>query len=228
MEVTGATQPNVQGPATTSNDTRLATESITSDFETFLQLLTAQMKNQDPTKPIDSTEFVGQLASFSAVEQQIATNTKLDELIGSLSLGGANGLAQWLGADIRAARVAEFSGDPIDLQYQMPQDATAAMISVTDENGNQVDSFAVPAGSSRATWDGLTAEGNPAELGNYRFTLQSAENGTPLDPVSIAVYANVVEARLEAGQTLLTLADGTTLNAGDVTDMRVHSTAETA
>ena len=51
-----------------------------ADFETFLSLLTTQLRNQDPLKPLDSTEFVAQLASFSAVEQQINTNAKLDAI----------------------------------------------------------------------------------------------------------------------------------------------------
>ena len=51
------------------------------DYQSFLKLLVAQMKNQDPTKPMDSTEYVAQLATFSNVEQAINANKKLDELI---------------------------------------------------------------------------------------------------------------------------------------------------
>lgn len=51
------------------------------DYNTFLTLLVAQMKNQDPTKPMDSTEYIAQLATFSNVEQSISTNKKIDELI---------------------------------------------------------------------------------------------------------------------------------------------------
>lgn len=51
------------------------------DYNAFLKLLVAQMKNQDPTKPMDSTEYIAQLASFSNVEQSIKLNAKLDNLI---------------------------------------------------------------------------------------------------------------------------------------------------
>ncbi|MGB8819293.1 MAG: flagellar hook assembly protein FlgD [Rhizobiaceae bacterium] len=51
------------------------------DYDTFLKLLVAQMKNQDPTKPMDSTEYIAQLATFSNVEQLITSNKKLDSLI---------------------------------------------------------------------------------------------------------------------------------------------------
>ncbi|MBI0002947.1 flagellar hook assembly protein FlgD [Bartonella sp. M0177] len=76
------------GSTTSSGDTTGSTSTTgktsTADYNTFIKLLIAQMKNQDPTKPMDSTEFVSQLASFSAVEQQTQTNTKLDTMAQSL------------------------------------------------------------------------------------------------------------------------------------------------
>jgi flagellar basal-body rod modification protein FlgD len=61
------------------------------DYDAFLQLLIAQMKNQDPTKPTDPSQFVAQLASFSSVEQAIKTNNKLDTLMTSMALSQAEG-----------------------------------------------------------------------------------------------------------------------------------------
>jgi len=69
-----------------------STGASTLDYNSFLTLLTAQMKYQDPTKPMDSTEFVAQLASFSNVEQGVKMNTKLDSLITSMALNQADGL----------------------------------------------------------------------------------------------------------------------------------------
>jgi flagellar basal-body rod modification protein FlgD len=51
------------------------------DYQTFLKLLVTEMKNQDPTKPMESTEYVAQLANFSNVEQNVRTNTKLDQIM---------------------------------------------------------------------------------------------------------------------------------------------------
>lgn len=63
----------------------------TVDYQSFLRLLVAQMKNQDPTNPTDSSEYLSQLASFSNVEQAIQMNTKLDSLMASTNLNiGAN------------------------------------------------------------------------------------------------------------------------------------------
>jgi flagellar basal-body rod modification protein FlgD len=67
-----------------------AASASAMDYNAFLRLLIAQLKNQDPTKPMDSTEFVAQLATFSQVEQSIAANTKLDSLLTSSALSLAD------------------------------------------------------------------------------------------------------------------------------------------
>lgn len=75
-----------------TNGTSSTPQSSGLNYDSFLQLLTAQMKFQDPTKPMDATQFVAQLASFSNVEQVIKTNAKLDSLLVSQSLGQVDGL----------------------------------------------------------------------------------------------------------------------------------------
>ncbi|MFU0505461.1 flagellar hook assembly protein FlgD [Pseudaminobacter sp. NGMCC 1.201702] len=62
------------------------------DYQSFLRLLVAEMKNQDPTNPMDSTQYVAQLASFSQVEQSVQINTKLDQLLQASSLSQAGAL----------------------------------------------------------------------------------------------------------------------------------------
>jgi flagellar basal-body rod modification protein FlgD len=66
--------------------------SSTLDYDAFLQLLIAEMKNQDPTNPSDPAQWMGQIASFSSVEQAIQTNSKLDSLMTSMALTQVDGL----------------------------------------------------------------------------------------------------------------------------------------
>lgn len=73
--------------AATATTTKGAT---TVDYESFLRLLVTQMKNQDPTAPMDSTDYVAQLATFSQVEQTVQTNSKLDSLLQMSLLGQAS------------------------------------------------------------------------------------------------------------------------------------------
>lgn len=69
-----------------------AAGKATLDYDTFLKLLVAEMKNQDPTEPMDSTEYISQLASFSNVEQTIQTNARLEDLLKSSSIAQAGSL----------------------------------------------------------------------------------------------------------------------------------------
>ena len=70
----------------TANTTAASQAAQTLDYTAFLRLLIAQLKNQDPTKPMDSAQYMGQLASFSAVEQSMKTNVKLDALMAANTL----------------------------------------------------------------------------------------------------------------------------------------------
>ena len=77
---------------TGANSTTTSTSKTAVDYQSFLKLLIAQMKNQDPTKPMDSTQYVAQLATFSQVEQSVQTNTKLDQIMQSSALSQADAL----------------------------------------------------------------------------------------------------------------------------------------
>jgi flagellar basal-body rod modification protein FlgD len=90
MDITPTSGVTTQ-PTTSTGTTTDAAGPDSLDYDSFLQLLIAQMKNQDPTKPTDPSQFVAQLASFSSVEQAIKTNNKLDTMMTSLALTQAEG-----------------------------------------------------------------------------------------------------------------------------------------
>ncbi len=89
MNVTPTSGVGTQSSTGTTTGTTGGADSL--DYDSFLQLLIAQMKNQDPTNPTDPSQFVAQLASFSSVEQAIKTNNKLDNMMTSLALSQAEG-----------------------------------------------------------------------------------------------------------------------------------------
>ncbi len=84
MNVTSVASPLASRQAATSQSTATAT------YDNFLKLLMAQMKNQDPTEPMKSTEYMAQLATFSQVEQTVQSNAKLDALLASAALNQAD------------------------------------------------------------------------------------------------------------------------------------------
>ena len=89
MNVPSATETTSK---TTSTSSTTTTSSNGVDYNTFLQLLIAEMKNQDPTNPMDTSQYMSQFAQLSSVEQAMQTNTKLDSLLSSQSLSQADGL----------------------------------------------------------------------------------------------------------------------------------------
>lgn len=80
------------GATGATNNTQAAQKGTTVDYQSFLKLLVAQMKNQDPTAPMDSTDYVAQLATFSQVEQTVQTNSKLDQILQAQALSQASSL----------------------------------------------------------------------------------------------------------------------------------------
>jgi flagellar basal-body rod modification protein FlgD len=93
------------------------------DYQSFLKLLVTQMKNQDPTKPMDSTEYVAQLATFSNVEQAINANKKLDQLIQDSKISQGVGL---IGREVTSL---DGLGAGIVEKVRFTQDGTMATLS---------------------------------------------------------------------------------------------------
>jgi flagellar basal-body rod modification protein FlgD len=93
MNVTSATStPSTQSTATGAASATSASAPSGVDYNTFLQLLITEMKNQDPTNPTDPSQYMSQFAQFSTVEQAVQTNSKLDALLSSSALSQADGL----------------------------------------------------------------------------------------------------------------------------------------
>lgn len=88
MEVNGTNSVT----AAASSPSSSTPSPTTVDYDAFLKLLVTQMRNQDPTNPTDSAEYLSQLASFSSVEQQLQSNAKLDSLLSTMAFGQGAGL----------------------------------------------------------------------------------------------------------------------------------------
>jgi flagellar basal-body rod modification protein FlgD len=91
MNVISATDSTSKSSSSTGSTTS-STSSTGVDYNTFLQLLIAEMKNQDPTNPMDTSQYMSQFAQLSSVEQAMQTNNKLDSLLSSQSLSQADAL----------------------------------------------------------------------------------------------------------------------------------------
>lgn len=207
-------EPSAAEPA---QDSSAAAEAA-GDFETFLKLLTTQMRNQDPLKPVESTEFVAQLASFSAVEQQIRSNDRLDAILAALGGDGA-GLAEWIGKEVQAAAAVSFDGEPISIEVDPAPEAERAVLVVETVDGTEVARLAVDPAADSLTWSGETGAGE-APAGSYRFSVEYLGEDSLIESVPGRVYAEVTELRLGGDEPMLVLSGGEQVSAEDVTAIR--------
>lgn len=207
-------------PAASAREAAPAALSPGSDFQTFLTLLTAQMRNQDPLKPVESTEFIAQLASFSAVEQQVRTNDRLDHIIASLAGGSSAGLAEWIGREVRVPAAASFEGVPVEVEFDPHPQAETATLVVLNAFDQVVTRRAIEADAKQVTWDGRTDTGEMAPNGTYRFTIESKADGQLVATQSGRVFVPVEELRIVEGLPRLVLASGETVTLDAVTAIR--------
>ncbi|MBI1339067.1 flagellar hook capping protein [bacterium] len=201
--------PPSQAGAANSAATSRAT--LGQNFDTFLALLTAQVQNQDPLSPLDSTQFTDQLVQFSGVEQQIKSNESLATLINVTRSNSGASLSGYLGQRAEIARSeAGFSGEPITWRYTLPRSAAGSIVTVTNLDGRVVYSTEgeTSAGSHDFTWNGETLRGGTADPGAYviRVVAQDAD-GTAIQ-ASHALMATVTGVDLGFDEPALTTSAG--------------------
>ena len=194
--------------------------TLTSDFDTFLKMLTVQMQNQDPLDPIDSADYAVQLATFSGVEQQVMSNELLSSISGQLMLSGLSDMAGWVGQEVRAPMPGWFDGAPITISPNPLAIADEVELVVKDAQGNEIDRQLIPVSSEPIEWAGVGADGSPLPPGFYSFEVVSKSGGEVLSTDQAEIYAEVTEVRAVDGQTVLVTEGGGTIAADSVTALR--------
>lgn len=218
------TIPTVQAspPAFTSQNAAPAQSSgvISADFQTFLQMLTTQMMNQDPLNPIDSSDYAAQLAAFSTVEQQVMTNGLLENMASLLGLSGLGEASTWVGREVRSEAPAFFDGEPIELVVRPMPQADQSVLKVYDDFGSLVDSMTVSGDENVITWAGVGESGYPLPSGEYSFVVENLVDGQSIGTTSVLSYNEVIEAQLENGRVQLILEGGRVISADSATGIR--------
>ncbi|WP_298563345.1 flagellar hook capping FlgD N-terminal domain-containing protein [uncultured Aliiroseovarius sp.] len=193
---------------------------VSSDFETFLVMLTAQMENQDPLNPIESSDYAVQLATFSGVEQQVRTNDLLKSMGTQLGLMGMSDIADWVGKEARVAAPVLFDGDPITLSPNPVAAADEVILVVKNAEGIIVDSEPLPVSTDPVEWDGRDQYGTALPHGVYSFELTSRSNGRHLSTDPMESYGRIVETQNNGGQLWLVLESGERVTADAVSALR--------
>jgi flagellar basal-body rod modification protein FlgD len=187
-----------------------ALASLSGDYTNFLTLLTAQLKNQDPLSPMDATQFTQQLVQFSAVEQQINGNKKLDQLIGLQSTANAYGAVGFVGTTIAADSAdVPLQGGKSKFDYTIEKTG-AATLKILDASGNivmlkQVDG---QVGTHPVEWDGTDYFGNQLPDGKYTVAVSVTDPNTgKATDAAITSYGKVDQAVIADGKVFLKMGD---------------------
>ncbi|WP_084794695.1 flagellar hook capping FlgD N-terminal domain-containing protein [Pseudoponticoccus marisrubri] len=193
---------------------------LNSDFETFLRMLTAQVQNQDPLNPVESTEYATQLATFSSVEQQVLTNDLLKEL--GVRIGGNDlqHFGNWIGKEALVRAPVRFDGSPFTVFPDFAENADRSILIVRNENGDPVQRLNVEVGEDRVLWSGTTMDGRSLPSGSYRFEVESYSGDSLLETKRAAVYEKVEEVRSVDGQVMIRLSSGTEIEPSFVEGLR--------
>lgn len=217
--VTSAGNPAAQSSPQPASSQK--TSGLTSDFETFVKMLTAQATNQDPLEPLDSTEYAAQLAQFSMVEQQTKSNTLLEGLQSQLGLANMAALSGWVGMEARAVAPGYFDGsNTVTIAPNPAAAADSVTLVVKNANGTEVQRVALPVSAEPYEWNGLDEDGNPLEAGEYSFVVESRKGDDLLLQEYAEVYFKVNETRMQGGEVGLITKGGSVVLASSVSALR--------
>lgn len=139
------------------------------NFETFLTLLTTQLKNQDPLSPLDSNEFTAQLTQMAGVEQQLLTNDLLKGMVAAQNGNALSNAAAYIGKDATAIwSTSLYEGGSADWSYELASNASKVSLEVLNSAGQVVwrgDAPSKTTGVHDFAWDGKTSGGGQVDEG---------------------------------------------------------------
>ena len=200
-----ATQQSTAAAATATSGSAAASPaadplaSLSSNFSNFLSMLMTQLKNQDPTSPMDTNQFTSELVQFSSVEQQIDTNTSLTQLI-QLTQSG-----EVMQASAMTGKQVTVTSDHVPLQngqgtvqFTTPS-AEPVDIAIYDANGNKLtDNMMMSStGSNSWSWNGTNSTGATVPDGSYKVVVTAANSDgtTTTLPTSVVGTATGVQSQ---------------------------------
>ncbi len=173
---------SASGTSSTASDA----STLTGNYQTFLSLLTAQIKNQDPLSPMDTTQWTNQLVQYSSVEQQLKGNQYLEQIAANNKAGSMDSAVSYIGKTVSAdSSTATLKDGQASWDYTLGATSAKATATITDTSGNTVWTGALSdlsAGDHSFTWNGKNAAGVAEPAGNYSLSVTaSTSSGADVD-----------------------------------------------
>lgn len=191
--------------------TSTALSQLTGNLDSFLTLLTTQLRNQDPLDPLDTEKFTSQLVQFASVEQSIQTNKNLETLIGLQAAADRDGALAMIGRTVVIdSDKAANEGAGSQWSYNLPDGATSVSLLIVNDKGQPVAQFAgdPSAGAHTLVWDGRQADGSLAPDGVYQLLAQAKDANGAAAAYAIQSHIRVTGAGFGASGTQLETAIG--------------------
>jgi flagellar basal-body rod modification protein FlgD len=182
---------------------------LASNFQTFLSLLTTQLKDQDPTSPVDPNQFTQQIVQMTGVQQQLLTNNLLTSLVGQ-GQSGMTGAVNYIGKEVMATSANQnLSSGSATWDYQLATKAANATVTITNSLGQTV--FTGPATSANAglntfTWNGKNTAGQQLpDGGPYTMAITATDSANSAVASQIVVVGQATSVQMVSGSPYLTI-----------------------
>lgn len=195
--------------AVTNNATtgEVAKSTLASNFTTFLQLLTTQLKNQNPLDPLDTNQFTQQLVQFAQVEQQLKSNDQLATLVSLQKTAQATQALGYVGQTVALdGQTSHLTSSGAGWNFNSAKPATAT-VTITNSTGATVFSgtYALNAGVQNFVWDGRNNSGVKQAEGDYKLSITAKDASGQSVAVSTEIQGVVDSVDLSKSPPMLTV-----------------------
>lgn len=224
----------VTGASTPASKNASSRATIADNFDTFLSILTTQLKNQNPLDPLDTNQFTQQLVQFTGVEQQLKTNEFLEALLLNTQTGYRADAVSYIGKEVTASgETAELKDGGAYWAYNAESNVANASVTIKNASGQVVysEGGSLNAGPGAFLWDGMGTDGSKQPDGVYTIDIKGtnlAGNTVKVSTSSVGIVTAVdfsgSEPMLTVGKNKIALSDVTSIKlvdstgGGDTTD----------
>ena len=200
---------------------------IADNFDTFLNILTTQLKNQNPLDPLDTNQFTQQLVQFTGVEQQLKTNTFLEALMQASQNSTNTDAVSYIGKEITAAGTkSNLTAGGASWSYNAEASVSDAKVTISDANGNVVyaETGSLNKGPGSFLWDGKGSDGQTKPDGVYTIKIEGKNLAGNTVPITTSTIGVVSAVDFSGDEPILTVG-GTKIKLSDVTAVKIPAAA---
>ncbi|MCV6576135.1 MAG: hypothetical protein OIF58_10405 [Cohaesibacter sp.] len=185
--------------------------ALIGNYETFLTLLTTQLKNQSPLDPMDANQFTQQLVQYSSVEQQIKANKQMESLVAMTTATNALNSLKFVGQNVTldGTHGTLSAGQPLEWKFTAPKEGTMDVI-IRNLAGNVVRTEAgvdIKSGEQTYSWNGKTNDGAFLPSGSYKIEFKAKDKNDVAQSISTETKGLVSDVDLSTSEPMLIIGN---------------------